>query len=415
MVDTKKIFVINNTNCRRRLLDANKIQLYFRNNKFNIVHNPKKADLIIFVTCAYRNEITQDAIKKIKELQNYKAELIVAGCLPDIEKEKLKEVFSGKIISTKQLNEIDKLFPENTVKFSEIKDADAIIKEQGISNQEDVLRFKQLPILGKINNHFRVLFLKYLLNPHLLIYLYPTKKGFYHVRISWGCKGNCTYCGIKKAIGAFKSKPVKECVEDFKKGIKNGYKNFVITADDVGAYGTDIKSSFPKLLKEFLKIKGDYGVSIQDLDPKWVVKYIDELEIIFQNPKITSVNIALQNGSKKILKLMNRYSDIEKIGKSLSRLKNKNPNLSLDTHFIIGFPTETNEDFIQTMNFVQKLNFDMGFIYRFSCKTDTKAEEMEQIKPEEIISRLQKAKQILKKQGYKVITLSKNSFYTFYK
>lgn len=411
----KKIFVCNNTNCRRRLLDSNKIQLYFETNKYNIVHSPKKADIIIFVTCAYRNEITQDALNKIKELQNYNAELVVAGCLPEIEKEKLGKFFSGKTISTKQLNEIDKLFPDNEIKFSEIKDSEAIIKEQGISNQEDALRFKKLPIISKISNHFRVTLLKYFFNSHLLVYLYPTKKEFYHVRISWGCLGNCSYCGIKKAIGPFKSKPLAECVEDFKEGLKNGYKNFVITADDVGAYGTDIKSSFPELLKEFTKIKGDYNISVQDLDPKWVVRYIDELEDIFQNPKITSVNIALQNGSKRVLRLMNRYSDLEKIGSSLLKLKNKNPRLSLDTHFILGFPTETKEDFTNTMNFVKKMNFDMGFIYRYSRKTGTKAEEMAPVPEEEIVSRLQNASQILKKHGYKVLTLSKNSFYTFYK
>lgn len=414
-MNMKKIFVCNNTNCRRRLLDANKIQLYFKNNQYSVVHSPKNADIIIFVTCAYRNEITQDAINKIKELQNYKAELIVAGCLPEIEKEKLSQVFKGKVISTKQLNEIDKLFPEHKTKFSEIKDSDAIIKEQGISNQEDVIRFKKLPLLSKINNHLRFGFIKYLLDSHLLIYLYPTKKDFYHIRISWGCKGNCTYCGIKKAIGPFKSKPIEECVQDLKKGLENGYKNLIITADDVGAYGTDIHSSFPKLLKEFTKPEGDYSISVQDLDPKWVVKYIDELEEIFQNPKITSVNIALQNGSERVLKLMNRYSDLEKIGNSLSRLKNKNPNLSLDTHFIIGFPTETDEDFTRTMNFIKKMNFDMGFIYRYSRKTGTKAEEMEPVKEEEVISRLQKSRKMLKKQGYKVLTISKNSFYAFYR
>ncbi len=325
----KKIFICNNTNCRRRLLDANKIQLYFKNNDYDIVRNPKKADLIIFVTCAYRNEITYDAINKIKELQKYKAELIVAGCLPDIEKEKLSKIFSGEVISTKQLNEIDKLFPNHKTKFSDVKDADAIIKEQEISNQEDILKFKKLPILSRIVNNIQIIFVKYFLNPHLLIYLFPTKKEFYHVRISWGCKGNCTYCGIKKAIGPFKSKPFKECIEDFKKGLEIGYKNFVITADDVGAYGIDIKSSFPKLLYEFTKFDGDYNISIQDLNPKWIVKYIDELDVILQNKKITSINIALQNGSKRILKLMNRYSDLDKIGEALLRIKKKKTNLMI--------------------------------------------------------------------------------------
>lgn len=411
----KTIFICNNTNCRRRLLDANKIQLYFKNNDYNIVRNPKKADIIIFVTCAYRNEITNDAINKIKELQKYKAELIVSGCLPDIEKEKLNKIFSGKVISTKQLNEIDKFFPNHKTKFSDIKDADAIVKEQEISNQEDILRFKKLPALSKIVNNIQIIFVKYFLNPHLLIYLFPTKKEFYHVRISWGCKGNCTYCGIKKAIGPFKSKPFKECIEDFKKGLEFGYKNFVITADDVGAYGIDIESSFPNLLYEFTKLDGNYNISIQDLNPKWIVKYIDELEVIFQNKKITSINIALQNGSKRILKLMNRYSDLDKIGEALLRIKKKKTNFFLDTHIILGFPTETDEDFNQTIDFLEKINFDMGFIYRYSCKTGTEAEKMKPTSKYIIDSRLLKSKEKLKKIGYRFLTISKNNFYVFYR
>lgn len=411
----KKIFICNNTNCRRRLLDANKIQLYFKNNDYDIVRNPKKADLIIFVTCAYRNEITYDAINKIKELQKYKAELIVAGCLPDIEKEKLSKIFSGEVISTKQLNEIDKLFPNHKTKFSDVKDADAIIKEQEISNQEDILKFKKLPILSRIVNNIQIIFVKYFLNPHLLIYLFPTKKEFYHVRISWGCKGNCTYCGIKKAIGPFKSKPFKECIEDFKKGLEIGYKNFVITADDVGAYGIDIKSSFPKLLYEFTKFDGDYNISIQDLNPKWIVKYIDELDVILQNKKITSINIALQNGSKRILKLMNRYSDLDKIGEALLRIKKKKTNFFLDTHIILGFPTERDEDLNQTMEFLKKINFDMGFIYRYSCKTGTEAEKMKPTSEYIIDSRLLKSKEELKNIGYRFLTISKNNFYVFYR
>ena len=128
------------------------------------------------MTCAYRNEITNDAIYKIKELQKFKAELIVSGCLPDIEKEKLSKIFSGKVISTKQLNEIDKFFPNHKTKFSDIKDSDAIVKEQELSNQEDILRFKKLPILSKIFNNIQIIFVKYFLNPNLLIYLFPTKK-----------------------------------------------------------------------------------------------------------------------------------------------------------------------------------------------------------------------------------------------
>jgi len=93
-----KIFVTTNTNCRRRLLDTQKIKLYFQRNNWNVLDKPNKADQIIFVTCAYRDEIADDCLEQIKEMQNRSGELIVVGCLPDIESEKLKKIFNGRTI-----------------------------------------------------------------------------------------------------------------------------------------------------------------------------------------------------------------------------------------------------------------------------------------------------------------------------
>jgi tRNA A37 methylthiotransferase MiaB len=412
----KKIYVYTNTNCRRRLLDANKLKLYFNKNNYTLVKKPEDSDFIIYITCAYRNEITNDTLTKFKDLQKYKAELIVAGCLPVIEEIKLNQIFKGKTISTKNLDKIDVIFPNNKIKFSSLTDSESISQEQYINHHEENYKLKNFPFLNKYYNYFKENFIFYLLNKHLLIYLFPSKTDFYHVRISWGCMGNCSYCGIKKAIGALKSKPINECIDDFEKGLKAKYKMFVITADDVGAFGVDIGSNFPILLDKLTSFEGEYEISVQDLDPRWVVKYIDELEPIFKKGKITSVNIALQSGCDKILKLMNRYHDIEKIKESLIRLKNCSTKLSLDTHFILGFPTETDKDFLQTIDFIKIIDFDMGFIYRFSCKTGTEAEKIEpKVSNDDIIKRMNYAKKLLKNHEYKVITLSKNSYYTFYK
>ena len=412
----KKIHVYTNTNCRRRLLDAKKLQLYFRKNKHPVVDRPEDADQIIYITCAYRDGITEINLAKIKELKNYKAELIVAGCLPVIEEEKLKEIFQGITIGTKDLNEIDKLFPKNKIKFSSITDAEAITHENYITHYEENLTLKKLPLINDYYQRFKEFFTRNILNDHLMVYLFPSKPEFYHVRISWGCTGNCAYCVIRKAIGPLKSKPLDGCISDFKIGIEAGYKKIVITADDVGAYGLDIGLDFPTLLDKLTKIPGDHEISVQDLHPQWVVKYIDKLEPIFKRDKITSVNIALQSGSSTILKKMNRYSDIEKMHEALEKIKNSSKKLSFDTHFILGFPTETHENFLETMDFIKKLDFDMGFIYRFSCKKGTKAETLEpKVSDDEIINRIHNARKILKKEKYKVITLAKNGYYTFYK
>lgn len=409
-----KIFVTTNTNCRRRLLDTQKIKLYFKRNNWNVHDKPNKADQIIFVTCAYRDEIANDCLEQIKELQKYSGELVVVGCLPEIETYKLKRIFNGRTISTKDLNNIDDYFPNNTIKFKDISDADVILDDMTpiLINKGE----KRLPLISKTYLHFQKNIIKNLLNRHLLLYLYPYEMNNYHVRISWGCLGNCTYCAIQKAIGRLKSKPIDECVNDFSVGLNKGFKDFIITADDVGAYGIDIRYTFPKLLERLSSFKGEYNISIQDFDPKWIVKYIDDLEMIFEKNRISSINVALQSGSKNILKLMNRYNDIDKISDALQRLRNSNNDFSLDTHFILGFPSETRKNFNQTMKFVIDNQFDMGFIYRFSLRSNTKADKIEpKIKSDELDYRMLTAKKMLKNNKYKVISLSKNSFYSFYK
>ena len=410
----QNIFVYTNTNCRRRILDTKKLQLYFQKNKYSVVGSPQDADIIIYVTCAYRNEITDSCLKKIQEFQTYNAKLIVAGCLPEIEKKKLQQIFSGDTISTKHINDIDTYFPKNNIKFSEITDADAIVHQQKQGNFIQSVEKKTM--ISDVKSRGAQFFVTHFLHPHLPLYLYPDNPDFYHVRISGGCRGNCSYCGIKKAIGLLKSKPIQECIHDFKKGVEKGYKNIVITADDVGAYGLDHGTTFPKLLSKFLLIPGKYTISIQDFDPKWAVLYVDELEELFKDERIKSINIALQSGCERILNLMNRYSKIKKIKDALKRLQTSNKTMSFDMHVILCFPTESYEEFTQTITFINHIGFDMGFIYRFSSKTGTKAETIQpKVSSEDIVKRFQDARRMLQANGYQVITLSKNNFYTFYK
>lgn len=114
----KKIFLYV-TACELRLLDANKLCTYFTVNGHEIVDKPEKADVIIFIGCGIFNDTTDYSFKKLEKYKKYNAEIIVAGCLPAMEEERLKEVFKGKTVSTKDLDknpdEVDKLFPENKI------------------------------------------------------------------------------------------------------------------------------------------------------------------------------------------------------------------------------------------------------------------------------------------------------------
>jgi tRNA A37 methylthiotransferase MiaB len=413
----KKIFTYVDA-CERRNLDANKICTYLSKNNYRIVDKPEDADIIIFITCAVFDEVTESSLQKVKEFQKYDADLVVAGCLPEIEKEKLSEIFNGKTISTKDLDEIDDLFPENKIKFGYIDDANILF--------QDLDGYRPIGVIKKICRNVRWIeniyvkvkdhVLKNLFGEHSTIYAIFSKNSFYRIRASWGCLGNCSYCVIKKAIGPFHSKSLDQCMREFRRGLNEGYKHFVITADDAGSYGLDIGSSFPELLDKMTETPGEYEISIRGLHPRWVIKYIDDLEDILKRGKLTSVDIPIQSGSTRILKLMHRFSDVEKMKDAFIRLKKSSPDVLLNTHVIVGFPTETEGDFKQTLSFIKKISFNEVYTFPFSCKIGSEAENIEsKVSLEEMSKRVRYAKRFLKKAGYHVINTPRSRSVLFEK
>ena len=416
----KKVFIYTE-GCEPRMLDAKRISNYLTKNKYEIVYKPENADIIIFVTCAFLNRTTEIFLKEIEEFQKYDAELIVAGCIPAIDKDGLKKVFNGKTITTKDLDNIDKLFPEIETKFCDMEDANLlhenIDKHTIIGSLSKFIQKSKT--LEAITTKIKEIFLINIFGENSLIldtyYVTYSKKPLFHIRISWGCLGRCAYCAIYRAIGKHKSKPLEQCLNEFKKGLSKGYKQFVIEADDSGAYGLDINSNFSELLKKFTDFPGEYTIAIRNLHPRWVVKYIDELEKILQSGKIVSIDIPLQSSSSRILKLMNRYSNTKKIEEAIFRLKNASPKTKLNSHLILGFPTETEEDFKETLDFVKKTDI-CGYFLPFSCKKGSKAEEIKpKITKEEMLKRKKIAKKILKRSGYIAITTRRARFLIFEK
>jgi len=410
IMKNKKIFVSSEGICWKRQLDAAKICNYLEKNGYKLANKVQNADIIILITCAFLNGKAENSLNRVKEFQRYKAELIIAGCLPSVEEKELRKIFEGKIINTKNLDkDMERFFPsESDVKFSDFEDANILFESTNFCHETG-------DTSKNLSKHrLRDSFYKHLYGKDSVNYKFSKKQ--FHIRISWGCTGNCSYCTIKKSTGPFHSKPLEKCIKEFKKGLDAGYKNFILDATDVGAYGIDIDSSFTKLLDEMTKIEGDYYITIRELHPIWIIKYIDELEKILLSNKILILDIAVQSGDSRILKLMNRASNVEKMKEVLQRLKKTNLNFSMTCEFIIGFPTETEAEFKKSLDFIKEVMFDGGQIYSFSCRTGTEAEKIEpKVPEEEMLKRLKQAKIYLKKMGYKTIYVPEQRFLVFRK
>jgi len=396
-MNTKRIYLYCEPEaCRRRSLDATKLSEYFSKNNYETVKNPKTADIIFFITCSGVKETTDICLDKIKNFKKYDAELIVGGCLPVVDKHKLDDIFKGRSIGTKDLNHIDDLFPENKIKFKDINDANILydnkLKSKVLKNKfNKIQNFVLTHIFGKYS------------------YInFSSNRSQMHIRISWGCPNNCSYCTITKSTGSFYSKPFEKCINEFKNGLKNNYHDFVITADNTGAYGIDIQKNFPELLDELTNIDGEYDLFVRGITPSWLVKYIDDFEKILKKEKIKIIEIPIQSASERILRLMLRCPDTEKIKVSFLKLKSYYPSLKTFTHLIVGFPSENMEDIKKTLTFIKDADIDAGQVFPFSTKEGTKAEKIEpKVSQNEILSRMKFIKKNLKKQGYRVINLPK--------
>ena len=407
-VKNYKIFLYVSA-CIRRKLDAKRVSDYLIKNKHILVDSPKDADYIIFFTCAFNETNVNQNLATIKKFKKYKAELIVAGCLPDIATEGLKKIFDGKIISTKNLEKIDEIFKESEVKFSEIDHKNCAYKNPIPIEAPRKLLWLAETFLKKISI-VKKIYLTIRGKISAIEFIENNVKQRFHedhfiIFISRGCIHKCSFCGIRRAIGPLKSKPLNQCVNEFKDGLRKGYKKFMLQADDASIYGIDIKSSLPTLLDEITKIEGDYTIILEELHPMWVIRYADDLEKIFKRKKIYSILVAIQSGSNRILQLMNRKYDKESLVNVLKRLRKANPNLIIGMQAIAGFPTETEEDFKDTLELIKNVRFNEGILFIYSDLEGTESAEMYPKVP---------MKEKHRRMKYASKYLNQNGFFTHY-
>lgn len=389
--------------CDRRGLDANRIKEFFLRNNYVIVKKPQDADVIVFFGCAALNSITEQALRKIEKLKSYHTDLIVAGCLPEIEKERLAKIFHGRLLRTKDFNSIDRLFPDANTPLSAIEDANIVFRNVPERTVQGILR-KSIQTLPLLNTAFfwgrrRVLW--FIFGNSAMLYKYLQDESTYHVRISTGCLGQCSYCVIRQGVGPSISKTLEVCLGEFKKGLQQGYRSFVLDGDDIGAYGLDIQTNFPEVLDRITQIQESYRLVLSNFNPVWLVKYIDELERLFKRGRIDNLHCPIQSGSSVILARMNRYADTEQMRDAFLRLKQSNPNMAITTDYIIGFPTETEEDVQTTLQYITDIGFNGGMVISFSLMEGTEAARLSpQVSQDVLNRRVKQARRYLRQAGY---------------
>lgn len=403
---------IESNGCNRRNLELDRICKYFNLNGYEVVNSPQKADYIFLNTCAFKKREEDYSISRIRVLKNYPAKLIVYGCLPDIAPSRFREFSGISHLAPKNIDKIDSYFKNMTFKFSEIRDS--VITTEHINLSPLATSIQKFKREFEFSNEFCLRIARYA-EKRLKTTFGLNKK--YYLFISKGCFGNCSYCAVKRAIGSLESQSIELVIKQFKEGFNAGYRNFVISGDDVGAYGQDINNTFPELLSCLidesnklavqsstkLKKNRKIGFYIEELSPKWLLLFGEKLLDLLRAKQIKSTLCPIQSGSDRILKLMNRHHNSKDVADYLLRLRTVNPQIQLATHIIIGFPSETEEDFEKTLHLLNKIHFDIVVIFPYHEKESTPAIKVNPKIPDDVIrERVKKAQKYFKKQKIKV-------------
>ena len=339
--------------CSKNLVDTEMMIGVFRNNKYNIVNDPKLADIILINTCGFIESAKEEAINTILEMAEYKKSgnckiLVVTGCLVERYKEKL-----------------EKLLPEVDIflKYSEYA------QEKGNSGKV----FEQL--LEYLYNYFKINNKKIeKTNLDFMQRVITTGEQYAYVRIAEGCSNRCTYCAIPYIRGSFVSRKIEDIVKEAEQLVKTGRRELILIAQDTSKYGKDIygEPKLAELLNELCKIKELKWIRFLYTYPEDIT---DELiEVVKNNDKICKYfDIPIQHISNSVLKRMNRKCTGESIKNTILKLRKEIPDVVIRTTVMVGFPGETEEDFMELYNFIKDTKFEKLGAFTYSKEEGTPA------------------------------------------
>jgi MiaB/RimO family radical SAM methylthiotransferase len=333
-------------------------------NGYQFTLDPKSADLIVFNTCAFKKKQEDLCVKKIKKYEDIKkdgAEIVVCGCLVDINRERLDNVFNGTSFGPTQLKTfydvIDHPTPET------VEEAHHITREISDSEMFGTRAFIEkiyaVKDFFKRKFHIRIL-------PNFNLFDYIGDENTLYVRISRGCLNQCGYCAIRYAQGKLQSRPADTILKTVEEGIAEGYDKIFLIGTNTSHYGKDIGSSFFDLLEEILKIEGDYKIIVHNFEPFGMLEYPERFIELFSSPKILSFYCPINSGSQHVLDRMRRGYKIERVIDLLGKLKETNPKILIRSEFIVGYPGERWKDFWRTVSVCMRFKFDQIDLHCYS-------------------------------------------------
>ncbi len=341
-----KIFV-ESYGCSASFADGEMISGLILNGGHTLVDNSTESDLNIVVTCSVKDATANKMIHRIKSLKS--KPLVVAGCLP-----KAEQVTVEKFTENASL-----LGPNSLGKTLQIIDSTLKGKKQIALNDTDLSKVG----LPKVR-----------LNPVVGI-----------VEIASGCMSECTFCQTKLSKGDLTSYRLGDIVRQVQTEIKEGCKEVWLTSTDNGCYGFDIGTDLPTLVNSVTEIPGDFMIRVGMMNPMYMPRIKENLIKSFNNDKVFKfLHIPVQCGSNKVLNDMKRGHTSETFREIVKKVNEQFERFTISTDIIVGFPTETEDDFQKTVDLLDDIRPDVVNLSKYSSRPGTDAAEMKQIDVAEV-------------------------------
>lgn len=332
--------------CKVNTYESEYIASLFKNRGYTITSFDEDCDVYVINTCTVTNNSDKKDKKIINHVRNKNACVVVCGCFVESHKDYNFDGIDIVIGNHNKSNIVD-LVEDYFINKKQIKLIDNNIMKVGF---EDM-------VIDSFESRTRAF-----------------------VKIQDGCENYCSYCIIPFVRGRCRSKDKDKVISEITSLVNNGYKEIVLTGIHTGNYGSDLGIKFSSLLSEILKIPNLKRLRISSIE---ITELDDEFFRLLKNPILCNhLHIPLQNGSNRILSLMNRKYNNEEFYEIVEKIRSIRNDISLTTDVIVGFPGETDDDFNENIDFIRKVGFSKVHVFPYSKRDGTKAARMDnQIDP----------------------------------
>jgi len=333
--------------CSASFADSEMISGLILNGGHTLAKDISDSDLNLIVTCSVKDATANKMVNRIKRLKS--KPLIIAGCLPKAEKSTVEKF--GPHASL--------LGPNSIGKTLDVINSTLSGKKRIELEDSDMVKVG----LPKVR-----------LNPVVGI-----------VEIASGCMSECTFCQTKLSKGDVRSYRIGDIVRQVKYDVDNGCKEVWLSSTDNGCYGFDIGTDLPRLISTVGEIERDFMIRVGMMNPMYMPRIRDGLLRSFENTRVFKfLHIPVQSGSNRVLKEMKRGHTSQVYRDANDKFRKKFGRFTISTDIIVGFPSENNENFEETVDLIKETRPDVINLSRYSARPGTKAAKMTQLNVSEV-------------------------------